>query len=40
MTPEMTVSGAPIKRGGWMPHNYDGSLSHGNVPMKTALANL
>jgi penicillin-binding protein 1A len=32
------VSGAPIKRGGWMPHNYDGSLSHGNVPMKTALA--
>ena len=38
MTPEMTVSGAPIKRGNWMPHNYDGSLSHGNVPMKTALA--
>jgi penicillin-binding protein 1A len=38
MTPEMMVSGAPIKRGGWMPHNYDGSLSHGNVPMKTALA--
>jgi len=38
MTPETTVSGAPIKRGGWMPHNYDGSLSHGNVPMKTALA--
>jgi penicillin-binding protein 1A len=38
MTPEMTVSGAPIKRGGWTPHNYDGSLSHGNVPMKTALA--
>ncbi len=38
MTPEMTVSGAPIKRGGWSPHNYDGSLSHGNVPMKTALA--
>ncbi len=38
ITPEMQVSGAPIKRGGWMPHNYDGSLSHGNVPMKTALA--
>lgn len=38
MTPESTVSGAPIRRGGWSPHNYDGSLSHGNVPMKTALA--
>lgn len=38
MTPESTVSGAPIKRGGWTPHNYDGSLSHGNVPMKIALA--
>ena len=38
MTPESTVSGAPIKKGNWMPHNYDGSLSHGNVPMKTALA--
>ena len=38
MTPDSTVSGAPIKRGGWMPHNYDGSLSHPNVPMKVALA--
>lgn len=38
MTPDTIVSGAPIKRGGWMPHNYDGSLSHGNVPMKVALA--
>ncbi len=38
MTPEMTVSGAPIKRGGWQPHNYDGSTSHGNVPMSVALA--
>ncbi|MFZ1702454.1 MAG: PBP1A family penicillin-binding protein [Pyrinomonadaceae bacterium] len=38
MTPDMIVSGAPIKRGGWSPHNYDGSLSHGNVPMKIALA--
>ena len=38
MTPEMTVSGAPIRRGKWQPHNYNGSTSHGNVPMKTALA--
>jgi len=38
MTPDMLVSGAPVKRGGWMPHNYDGSLSHPNVPMKVALA--
>lgn len=38
MTPDMIVSGAPIKRGGWTPHNYDGSLSHGNVPMRIALA--
>ena len=38
MTPDTIVSGAPIKRGGWMPHNYDGSLSHPNVPMKVALA--
>ncbi len=38
MTPDMLVSGAPIKRGGWTPHNYDGSLSHPNVPMKIALA--
>ncbi len=38
ITPDMTVSGAPIKRGGWQPHNYDGSTSHGNVPMKIALA--
>jgi penicillin-binding protein 1A len=38
MTPDTMVSGAPIKRGGWMPHNYDGSFSHGNVPMKIALA--
>lgn len=38
MTPDMTVSGAPIKRGGWAPHNYDGSASHANVPMKIALA--
>lgn len=38
LTDDGIVSGAPIKRGGWMPHNYDGSLSHPNVPMKTALA--
>lgn len=38
MTPDMMVSGAPIKRGSWMPHNYDGSLSNPNVPMRIALA--
>ena len=38
MTPEMTVSGAPIKRGSWMPHNYDGSTSSPNMPLKIALA--
>ncbi|MFV0387142.1 MAG: penicillin-binding protein 1A [Pyrinomonadaceae bacterium] len=37
-TPDTIVSGAPIKRGGWQPHNYDGSLSHPNCPMKIALA--
>ncbi len=38
MTPDMLVSGAPIKRGGWTPHNYDGSLGEANMPMKLALA--
>ncbi len=38
MTSDSTVSGAPIKRGGWSPHNYDGSASHPNVPLKIALA--
>ncbi len=38
MTPDMLVSGAPIKRGGWSPTNYDGTPSHPNVPMKIALA--
>lgn len=38
MTPESIVSGAPIKRGGWQPHNYDGSLGEANMPMKQALA--
>ena len=37
MTPDTIVSGAPIKRGGWQPHNYDGSLGNPNVPMKVAL---
>lgn len=38
MTPASVVSGAPIKRGGWQPHNYDGSLGEANLPMKVALA--
>jgi penicillin-binding protein 1A len=38
MTPDSAVSGAPIKIGDWTPHNYDGSTSHGNVPLKIALA--
>ncbi len=38
MTPDTTLSGAPINRNGWQPHNYDGSTSCGDVPMKTALA--
>ncbi|MEO5859430.1 MAG: PBP1A family penicillin-binding protein [Pyrinomonadaceae bacterium] len=38
MTPDMLVSGAPIKRGGWQPTNYGGATSHPNVPMKIALA--
>lgn len=38
MTPDSIVSGAPIKRGGWQPSNYGGSVSHPNVPMKIALA--
>ena len=38
MTPDTVLSGAPIKRGNWTPHNYDGSTSCGDVPMKTALA--
>ena len=38
MTPDMMVSGAPIKKGSWQPHNYDGSLSNPNVPMRIALA--
>ena len=38
MTPDTTVSGAPIKIGSWEPHNYDGSLGNGDLPMKMALA--
>ncbi|HEV7857605.1 MAG TPA: PBP1A family penicillin-binding protein [Pyrinomonadaceae bacterium] len=38
MTPDTTVSGAPIKIGNWSPHNYDGSTSNGDLPLKTALA--
>ena len=38
MTPDTTVSGAPISIGDWQPHNYDGSTSCGDMPMKIALA--
>ncbi len=38
MTPDTPVSGAPIKIGDWQPHNYDGSLGSGDMPMKNALA--
>jgi penicillin-binding protein 1A len=38
MTPDTTVSGAAININGWQPHNYDGSLSCGDMPLKTALA--
>jgi penicillin-binding protein 1A len=38
MTPDTTVSGAPISIAGWTPHNYNGSLGNGDLPLKTALA--
>src|SRR2546425_5952931 len=38
MTPDTTVSGAGININGWQPHNYDGSLGNGDMPLKTALA--
>jgi len=38
MTPDTMVSGAPISIGDWQPHNYDGSLGSGDLPMKVALA--
>jgi penicillin-binding protein 1A len=38
MTPDTPVSGAPISIGSWKPHNYDGSLGNGDLPLKMALA--
>ncbi|HVS80728.1 MAG TPA: PBP1A family penicillin-binding protein [Pyrinomonadaceae bacterium] len=38
MTPDTTVSGAAIDINGWQPHNYDGSLSCADMPLKSALA--
>jgi len=38
MTPDTPVSGAPISIGSWNPHNYDGSLGNGDLPLKVALA--
>jgi penicillin-binding protein 1A len=38
MTPDTTVSGAGININGWQPHNYDGSTSCSDMPLKTALA--
>ncbi|HZB46228.1 MAG TPA: PBP1A family penicillin-binding protein [Pyrinomonadaceae bacterium] len=38
MGADAVVSGAPIRRGSWQPHNYDGSVGHGDVPMRIALA--
>ncbi|HEX8098535.1 MAG TPA: transglycosylase domain-containing protein, partial [Pyrinomonadaceae bacterium] len=38
MTPDTTVSGAPITIGDWTPHNYDGSTGNGDLPLKIALA--
>jgi penicillin-binding protein 1A len=38
MTPDTPVSGAPISIGDWQPHNYDGSTSCADMPLKTALA--
>jgi penicillin-binding protein 1A len=38
LTPDSVISGAQIKRGDWIPHNYDGATSCGDVPMKIALA--
>jgi len=36
MTPDTTVSGAPITIGDWQPHNYDGSLGCADLPLKMA----
>src|ERR1051325_4825341 len=38
MTPDTTVSGAPISIGDWQPHNYDGSTGCADMPLKMALA--
>jgi penicillin-binding protein 1A len=38
MTPDSIVSGAAIDINGWQPHNYNGSTSSGDMPLKTALA--
>jgi len=38
LTPDSVISGASIKVGDWIPHNYDGATSCGDVPMKVALA--
>jgi penicillin-binding protein 1A len=38
LTPDSIVSGQAIRKWGWSPQNYDGSHSHGNVALKTALA--
>ena len=38
MTPDTVVSGAPININGWQPHNYNGSTSNGDMPLKSALA--
>jgi penicillin-binding protein 1A len=38
MTPDTIISGAPISKGSWQPHNYDGSLGNADVPMRIALA--
>jgi penicillin-binding protein 1A len=38
LTPESMISGAPISKGDWQPHNYDGSTSGADLPMRIALA--
>src|SRR2546423_5194207 len=38
MTPDSVVSGAPININVWQPHNSDGSLGCGGMPLGTALA--
>jgi penicillin-binding protein 1A len=38
LTPDSPISGAPISKGDWQPHNYDGSTSGPDLPMRSALA--